>query len=198
MEEDRLVINGKYYTLENLDQLPSKLNVFNTSSRSNETTIGFFGELNPLSNFHKASFSCENIQYHSSEQYIQYRKADYFGDRIISNKILNSTSALEYKQLSTKIRNYDKRQWERVAKEQCKPGIKCKFVQNPGLADILLKCTKNKHILESTTDRFWGTGIPLVSDDCLNSGKWISPGLLGEILEEIPSELASRDFLASN
>ena len=37
-----------------------------------------------------------------------------------------------------------------------------------------------------------------MSDDCLNSGKWISPGLLEEILEEIRSELASRDFLASN
>ena len=133
MEEDRLVINGKHYTLENLDQLPSKLNVFNISSRSNDTTTGFFGELNPLSNFHKANFLCDTIQYHSSEQYIQHRKADYFGDRITSNKILNSTSALECKQLSSNIRNYDKRQWEKVAKEQCKPGIKCKFAQNPGL-----------------------------------------------------------------
>ena len=70
MEEDWLVINGKHYTLENLDQLPSKLNMFNISSHSNETTITFFGELNPLSNFHKANFLCDKIQYHSSEQYI--------------------------------------------------------------------------------------------------------------------------------
>ena len=101
--------------------------------------------------------------------------------------------ALECKQLSSNIRNYDKRQWEKVAKEQCKPGIKCKFVQNPGLSDILLKCTENKHIVKSTTDRFWGTSIPLVSDNCLDNRKWISPGLLGEILEEICSELASTD-----
>ena len=161
--------------------------MFNISSRSNATTIGFFCELNPLSNFHKANFLCDNIQYHSSEQYIKHRKADYFGDHITSNKILNSTSALECKQLSSNIRNYDKRQWEKVAKEQCKPGIKCKFAQNPGLSDILLKCTENKHIVESTTDRFWGTGIPLVSDDCLDNRKWINPGLLGEILAEIHS-----------
>ena len=198
MEEDWLVINGKHSTLENLDQLPSKLNVFNISSRSNETTIGFFGELNPLSNFHKVNFLCDNIQYHSSEQYIQHHNADYFRDRITSNKILNSTSALECKQLSSNIRNYDKRQWEKVAKEQCKPGIKCKFAQNPGLSDILLKCTENKHIVESTTDRFWGTGIPLVSNDCLDNRKWISPGLLGEILEEICSELASTDSPAND
>ena len=117
MEEDCLVINGKYYTIENLDQLPDKLNVFNITSRSNETTIGFFGELNPLSNFHKASFACKNTQYHCSEQYIQHRKADYFGDRITSNKILNSMTALECKQLSTSIRNYDKWQWQKGCKE---------------------------------------------------------------------------------
>ena len=152
MEEDRLVINGKHYNMENLDQIPDKLKVFNISSRSNENIIGFFGELNPLSNFHKASFSCDNIHYHSSERYIQHRKADYFGDTITLNKILNSTTALECKQLSTSIRNYDKRQWEKVAKTQCKPGIKCKFAQNPGLTNILLKCTENKQIVESTTD----------------------------------------------
>ena len=192
MEDDRLVINGKHHTIENLDQLPEKLNVFNITSCSNETTIGFFGELNPLSNFHKANFVCDNIQYHCSEQYIQHRKADYFGDRISSNKILNSTTALECKQISAGIRNYDKRQWEKIAKNICKPGLKSKFSQNPGLADILLKCTEDKQIVESTTDRVWGTGIPLTSQDCLDHSKWISPGILGEILGEIRSELQQR------
>ena len=154
MEDNRLVITGKHYTIENLDQLPEKLNVFNITSRSNETTMGFFGELNPLSNFYKANFVCENTQYHCSEQYIQHRKADYIGDQITSNKILNSTTALECKQISSGIRNYDKRQWEKVAKNICKPGLKSKFAQNPGLADILLKCTEKNQIVESTTDRF--------------------------------------------
>ena len=188
MEEDRLVLNGKHYTIENLDQLPDKLNVFNITSRSNESTIGFFGELNPLSNFHKANFVCENVQYHCSEQYIQHCKADYFGDKITSTKILNSTTALECKQLSAGIRNYDKRQWEKEAKNLCKPGIKSKFAQNPSLTDILLKCTENKQIVESTTDRFWGTGIQLASQDCLDHSKWTSPSLLGEILGEIRME----------
>ena len=130
--------------------LPNALNVFNISSRSNDNTIGFFGELNPLSNFHKAIFTHENITYHSSEQFIQHCKATHFGDHITASKILNTTTTLESKQLSSSIRNFDKRKWEKVAKEQCKPGIKCKFQQNPGLANILINCTEAKTIVLRT------------------------------------------------
>ena len=70
-------------------------------------------------------------------------------------------------------------------------------MQNPGLANILLKCTENKQIVESTTDRFWGTGIPLANVDCLDNRKWISPGLLGEILEEIHAKLSIMDTPAN-
>ena len=129
------------------------------------------------------------MTYHSSEQFIQHRKASYFGDHITANKIKNTTTTLECKQLSTNIRNFDKKRWEKVVKDQCKPGIKCKFQQNPGLADILLKCTEDKTIVECTTDRIWGNGVLLSMDDCLDPERWISPGLLGEILEEVRSEL---------
>ena len=54
LEADELIIQGKHYTVDKLNKLPSELNVFNLTSRSNENTIGYFGELNPLSNFHPA------------------------------------------------------------------------------------------------------------------------------------------------
>ena len=76
-----------------------------------------------------------------------------------------------------------------MVKNQCKPGIQCKFEQNPGLANILLKCTENKAIVECTTDRVWGNGVTLAMDFCLDPRRWIIQGLLGEILEEIRSEL---------
>ena len=189
LEDDHLIIDGKHYTMETLDMLPNALNVFNISSCSNDNTIGFFGELNPLSNFHKAVFTHENLTYHSSEQFIQHYKAIHFGDHITASKILNTTTTLESKQLSSTIRNFDKRKWEKVTKKQCKPGIKCKFQQNPGLTNMLINCTEAKTIVECTTDRVWGNGVPLGMDHCLDPEHWISQGLLGEILEEIRSEL---------
>ena len=41
-----------------------------------------------------------------------------------------------------------------------------KFVQNPILLEILVKCTGTMRIVEYSKDRLWGTGIPLTQDDC--------------------------------
>ena len=76
-------------------------------------------------------------------------------------KILNTTTTPEIKLLSSSIRNFDKRKWEKVAKDQCKPGIKCKFLQNSGLANILTNCTGTRTIVECSTDRLWAMEYPL-------------------------------------
>ena len=56
LKGDKLVIHGKKFTLDNLHNLPKELDVFKITSRSNNNMIGFFGELNPLSNFHPCMF----------------------------------------------------------------------------------------------------------------------------------------------
>ena len=56
LDGDHLVIHGKCFSLENLHNLPKELDVFKITSKSNSNTRGFFGELNPLSNFHPCNF----------------------------------------------------------------------------------------------------------------------------------------------
>ena len=51
--------------------------------------------------------------------------------------------------------------------------------------DTLIEKTGSKKIVECANDRLWGTGVNLNRDDCLNSEKWIIPGILGKILEGI-------------
>ena len=123
LEADELVIQGKHYTVDKLNKLPSELNVFNLTSKSNESTIGYFGELNPLSNFHLALFTVNGVHYICSEQFIQHTKAILFKDYITAKKILNATSALECKTLSREIDNFDKSTWESCTKECCMEGI---------------------------------------------------------------------------
>ena len=74
--------------------------LFKVTSKEDQDTVGFFGEINPLSNFHPASFQLEGIDYISSEQYIQASKAKYFSDYETLNKILGSTTSIECKDLS--------------------------------------------------------------------------------------------------
>ena len=189
IEDDKLWINGKSYTVETLDQLPHDLNAFNVTSVSNASCLGFFGELNPLSNFHPATFTCEGRTFHSSEQYIQWKKAEFFNDPSTANNILTSSTALECKNLSIEIHNFDKSKWDINAKTLCTPGIYCKFAQNPALRDLLINCTGDRQIVECAKDRLWGTGVALHRDDALDSTMWTTPGIMGAILMEIRDQL---------
>ena len=179
-----MVLKGRTYNINTLNQLPEELNVFKVTSKENENTIGFFGEINPLSNFYPSSFVHEGVQYISSEQLIQANKAKLFGDTDTYNEILCCTSSLECKNLSKQIRNVD----ERTHLNTCLPGIRAKFYQNTNVMDTLLNKTGMKRIVECASDRLWGTGMPLGDPECLNPTKWISQGIMGQILEYIREE----------
>ena len=175
---------------ENLHQLPEELNCFKVTSKEDEHCLGFFGGLNPLSNFHTASFTIGEIEYISSEQFIQAKKAEFFKDRNAYDRIMGSATSLECKKNSRLIRGFNRSRWEGVAKQVCYPGIKAKFQQNTDLLNMLLYKTGQKKIVESTNDKLWGMGIPLNKVECLDQSKWTRQGILGEILEEIHRELS--------
>ena len=80
LEGDTLVIKSQRYTVNDLHKLPAKLSGFNVTSTSDDNSLACFGELNPFSNFHPCTFVVGSILYNCSEQYIQHRKALYFGD----------------------------------------------------------------------------------------------------------------------
>ena len=185
-----MVVKGKTITTKTLHKLPDELNVFNITSRSNDTTLGFFGELNPLSNFHPAPFVYNDVHYTTSEQFTQHQKSLYFGDHQTATQIITTESPADCKAIGNDIMNFNQDRWDTVAKEICKPGIRQKFKQQPALMDVLINCTQNKEIVECATDKIWGTGYALSKPDCLDRSRWTSPGILGEILTEICEEEA--------
>ena len=100
MNYDRVVIQGKDYSLNNLHELPEDLNAFKVSSKSTDDAVGFFGEINPLSNFHPAKFTLDGQQFISLEQYIQTTKAYYFNDLESYQKIMGCKTSFDCKQLA--------------------------------------------------------------------------------------------------
>ena len=160
MEFDKLVIDGRRYGTEDLDNLPQAISPINVSTKSNEDVVGFFGELCPFSNFHPAKFSFKGNEFHSSEQFIQHTKAQYCNDHETADRILNAHSALACKQLGYLVKNYNHQNWVNSIETLCKEGIRAKFEQNPQLLHMLLN-TGKKTIVESSKDDVWGTGIPL-------------------------------------
>ena len=181
LEGNSLIIKGHTYTTGNLSQLPHDLSGYAVSSKSDDQTIGFFGELSPYSNFHPCTFTLDNTTFYSSEQYIQYQKAKYFGDTLTASKILRCTDALECKRLAREIPNYDNSNWKNKIKELCEPGLVAKFLQNPTLLKLLMS-TKDKHLVECSYDTTWGNGLTLRAENCLVCKEWKGDNLLGQML----------------
>ena len=60
LEGDHRLIKGKHYSRENIDELPEDLSGYKITCKEDERTVGFFAELNPLSNFHHSYFIVDN------------------------------------------------------------------------------------------------------------------------------------------
>ena len=184
MEGPHLVLDGKHFYRGNLHTLPSELDPAEVTSKTNSNTIAFFGELNPFSNFHEAKFNYEGEKFYCCEQFIQWKKAVFFNDRITEKRILNSVDALKCKEAAKDIKDFKKKEWVANAEELCYEGIRKKFEQNPHLKEALIN-TGNKTIVEACHDTVWGTGKPLSEANCLTHTKWEGVGILGRILMKI-------------
>ncbi|MCG8623874.1 MAG: NADAR family protein, partial [Proteobacteria bacterium] len=103
LEGDNLIIKGKSYSVYDVHKLPSDINGFKATSKTSNQALCFFGELNPLSNFHNCNFVVNGKSYHSTEQYIQHTKAMYFDDKETADSIMQCKTALESKRLSSHI-----------------------------------------------------------------------------------------------
>ena len=181
MEGPHLVIDGKHYHRQNLHTLPADLDPSEATSKTTDTILGFFGELHPFSNFHPCKFTCEGYEFHSSEQFIQMKAAEYFEDDIAKDHIMKAEDAQDCKEISRDINNFNRKVWSAVAQRLCEPGITEKFAQNANLLSYLMD-TGNKTIVESSYDDIWGTGQHISTKEALIRNKWTSVGLLGKIL----------------
>ena len=130
MEKDELVIKGKHYNVNTINTLPKSLKPDKVSSRTNDNVYGYFGELNPLSNFHHAPFTLDNTHYHCTEQLIQCKKAELFKDKTAVTKIMNARTGFACKEAGRQVSNFKQEKWLKKAKSLCYEGIKQKYLEN--------------------------------------------------------------------
>ena len=109
LEGPYLKLDGKRYHRQNVHTLPEKLGPAEVTSVSDDNSVAFFGELNPFSNFPPCQFSLEGLDFHSTEQYIQMKKAEFFRDEIAKEHIQHCEDALDSKMISKDILNFNKR-----------------------------------------------------------------------------------------
>lgn len=158
-----------------------------------ENYILFFRPYNKygeFSNWYKSDFVSEGITFHSTEQYLMYKKAMLFNDTEVAQEVLASTNEGQIKKLGRKVRNYNDSVWSQERFNIMVDGLIGKFSQNNTLKELLLN-TGNSIIVEcSPYDRIWGVGISV--DDAEQGKEFRGDNLLGKAL------MQARDYIRNH
>lgn len=149
----------------------------------------FFSGASPLSNFHVCSFALHGHQFHSTEQYMMWRKARLFEDHKTADKILQADTPLKCKRLGRTVKPFKPDVWDAHKDELVYTGLLAKFEQNPGLARQLLETHPRPLGEASPYDRVWGIGLAKTHPNAADPSKWPGQNLLGHLLERVRSQL---------
>ncbi len=67
---DTLIIDGKPYSVDNLNTLPAGLSPIEVATPNiGDTIIAFYGKQSPLSNFHPAKFNVQEMDFDDNEMF---------------------------------------------------------------------------------------------------------------------------------
>jgi hypothetical protein len=102
---DRLYINDKMYTVDNLRSLPPSLQPEALATPLiGDDYVAFYNQSSPFSNFYASKFQLEGKVFEHVEQYFQFKKAQICGNQQLAVAIANETSPYASKQLSKQVK----------------------------------------------------------------------------------------------
>ena len=182
--QDKLRIDGKMYTINDIADIP--FTTHDLATKSVDTHVLFSGRLSPFSNFYTRDhlFSLAGVVYCSSEQYYHHQKALHGGMYAIAAEIMDTRDPVTIKHTGDKLPN--SAEWSEISSTVMETGVEAKFSQNQDLRNLLIE-TGTKDLQECNKfDSFWGTGLSLVeasqrSDHSLVEGK----NTMGKILASV-------------
>ena len=159
--------------------------------RAGELSAAVFSQWWPV------QFSAAGKAFGSAEQYMMWRKADLFGDRVRADAILQARSAAQAKDLGRTVRGFDEAVWERHRVEIVVTGSVLKFGSDPALCAYLVGTGSRVLAEASPRGRIWGIGLAKDSEFAERPECWPGLNLLGFALMEARARVASGGRLLS-
>lgn len=142
-----------------------------------------------LSNWYLSKFAINGTVFSSMEQYMMYKKAVWFHDKEIADKILMTDDVAEIKALGRLVANYNDNYWNGVRQIIVFEGLLAKFSQNEDLKSQL-KTIGDTVLAEcAVKDRIWGIGLSMKDPDRFEIDKWKGQNLLGYALMMVREQM---------
>ena len=175
---DRLILNGKNYTCQDLDKVPQDVYPSKMAERSDGTTLVFGGSTSShhvLSNFYnvKECFTYEHRLYRSAEQAYQHKKALLAGDQNKQREIMFNPDPVVQKMLGQEVKGLDRATWDAQKRTVMKDILVSKFTQHEDLKKYLLSTGDKKLAEANGRDSYFSIGLPITHPDVLDATKWL-------------------------
>jgi len=131
--------------------------------------------------------------YNCCEQRMMHKKALYFKDYEIAEKILENKEPSEQKKLGREVKNFDVDKWNEIADNIVEKANFEKFSQNEDIKKLLLE-TGNKIIVEcSPYDSIWGNGLNISDTLITPIENWKGTNRLGKALMRVRNNLRNNN-----
>ena len=177
MKGSRLVVDGVRYNHN--EKLPHNLSIQNAKTVQVQDGIAFQGPHAIYSNLHPCEFTYENRNHKSSEQALQYKKAEICKQEHVAKQIMDTDDAYEAMNLGKKLGENE--EWNKDCVTYLRPILKKKFDQNP---ELKRKLKESKgHLYEATTHPVFGAGLTLAQSNRINQQTTTAGNKLGLELE---------------
>ncbi len=135
-----------------------------------------------LSNWYLSNFVIDGVLFSSMEQYMMYKKAMCFDDKVVAEEILETKDVAKIKALGRQVSNYNDSIWNGMRQIIIYEGLIAKFTQNEILKEQL-KSTGDAILAEcAVQDKIWGIGLSMKDSNRLDIDKWKGQNLLGYAL----------------
>jgi ribA/ribD-fused uncharacterized protein len=145
----------------------------------------------PASQWAMVPMIVEEVGYNCCEQYMMSKKAGLFGDMIMLAKIMAEGDPSKQKAYGKKVANFNKNQWEAVAKDVVYRANIAKFSQNSKCRNWLFSTEGTTLVEASPYDKIWGIGLAEDNPDALDRSKWQGTNWLGEVVTQVRDDLMS-------
>ena len=186
---DKLIIEGKSYTVKTLNTLPNELDPAFIATRTVGDVTGFFSRQSPLSNFYDAPIEIHNRKYNHVEQYFQTEKALFAERPDVAARIRQTPDPALCKRLGDAV-EVCQDLWLPVAIDKMTTAVRAKFQTNERAREFLINTGKNV-IAEAGPCSTWGIGLKLSDGKIGDKNEWKGNNALGKILMTIRDELSN-------
>ena len=184
-----LIVEGKKFGLDELDSVPAGITIEKAKTIEINGSVIFQGHHSYLSNMSRSEIMFEGRKFNSAEKAFQFKKAELCNRQEEAKSILNMDDPYMAKRVCKNMKETN--EWKQKKEKVMKEILEAKFKQNEDLK-VKIVGTGNLNLIEGTSDRVWGSGVPIAKYKDIDPKNLPGKNLLGQILVDLRKKLSKN------